>query len=252
MAPSFFDTTGKTVDYWKRQLTSGRVSWQLEETAWISEEYFTMGKTIDSLERQQKPHDDNEIKEKIIGMGWSPECWGLCANRGQTQQQNFYPVWPWHSTQTENQADRRSGGRCKICDWFGNWFHDEWSYWGKLYEVPNSLTLGSPKTNCKMSSEPQLDSHHRVSLESNSNDLPLSFDNGLGPDLLNTDICLPHVHQKRMKVFTTTETTMKSRINFPSPNDKIWGKIDIELDQIIPTIFPDSLCLTIRGQILLW
>ena len=93
-----------------------------------------------------------------------------------------------------------------------------------------------------MSSEPQPDSHHRVSLESNSNDVPLSFDNGLGPDLLNTDICLPHVHQKRMKVFTTTETTMKSRINFPSPNDKIWEKIDIELDQIIPTIFPDSLC----------
>ena len=111
-------------------------------------------------------------------------------------------------------------------------------------EVPNSLTLDpdSPKTNRKMSSEPQLDSHHRLSLESNSNDLPLSFDNGLGPDLLNTDICLPHVHQKRMKVFTTTETTMKSRINFPSPNDKIWGKIDLELDQIIPTIFPDSLC----------
>ena len=33
----------------------------------------------------------------------------------------------------------------------------------KLYEVPNSLTLGSPRTNRK----PQLDSHHRVSLESN-------------------------------------------------------------------------------------
>ena len=30
----------------------------------------------------------------------------------------------------------------------------------KLYEVPNSLTLDSPKTNRKMSSEPQLDSHH--------------------------------------------------------------------------------------------
>ena len=38
------------------------------------------------------------------------------------------------------------------------------------------------------------------------------------------------------------ETTMKSRINFPPPNDKIWGKVDQELNQILPTIFPDTLC----------
>ena len=37
------------------------------------------------------------------------------------------------------------------------------------------------------------------------------------------------------------ETTMKSRINFPPPNDKIWGTVDQELNQILPTIFPDTL-----------
>ena len=39
----------ETDDHWKRLLTAGRVSWQLEETAWIDEEYFTMGQTIDSF-----------------------------------------------------------------------------------------------------------------------------------------------------------------------------------------------------------
>ena len=93
-----------------------------------------------------------------------------------------------------------------------------------------------------MSSEPQLDQHHRVSLESNSNELPSSFDDGLGPELMNTDVCQTYIHQKRIKNFSMKETTMKSRINFPPPNDKIWGKVDQELNQLIPTIFPDSLC----------
>ena len=112
----------------------------------------------------------------------------------------------------------------------------------KLNEFPNSLTLDSSNTTRKMSSEPQLELHHRVSLESNSNELPLSFDDGLGPEPMNTDICQTYIHQKRIKDFSMEETTMKSRINFPPPNDKIWGKVDQELNQILPTIFPDTLC----------
>ena len=94
----------------------------------------------------------------------------------------------------------------------------------KLNEFPNSLTLDSSNTTRKMSSEPQLELHHRVSLESNSNELPLSFDDGLGPEPMNTDICQTYIHQKRIKDFSMEETTMKSRINFPPPNDKIWEK----------------------------
>ena len=47
--------------------------------------------TMTALERQQSPYHDYSIQKKINGMGWSPECWGLCENRGQTQQQNFHP-----------------------------------------------------------------------------------------------------------------------------------------------------------------
>ena len=70
----------------------------------------------------------------------------------------------------------------------------------------------------------------------------MSFDDGLGPEPMNTDICQTYIHQKRIKDFSMEETTMKSRINFPPPNDKIWGKVDQELNQILPTIFPDTLC----------
>ena len=30
---------------------------------------------------------------------------------------------------------------------------------------------------------------------------------------------------------------MGTKINFPLPNDKIWSKINVELEQIIPSIF---------------
>ena len=112
----------------------------------------------------------------------------------------------------------------------------------KLNEFPNSLTQDRSNTTRKMSSETQLDPHHRVSLESNSNELPLSLVDGLGPEIMNTDICQTYIHQKRIKDFSIKEMTMKSRINFPPPNDKIWGKVDQELNQILPTIFPDILC----------
>jgi hypothetical protein len=70
----------------------------------------------------------------------------------------------------------------------------------------------------------------------------LSLDDGLGPEIMNTDICQTYIHQKIIKYFSMEETTMKSQINFPPPNDKIWGKVDQELNQILPTIFPDTLC----------
>ena len=31
---------------------------------------------------------------------------------------------------------------------------------------------------------------------------------------------------------------MEIKINFPLPNDKIWNKVNAELEQIIPSIFP--------------
>ena len=31
---------------------------------------------------------------------------------------------------------------------------------------------------------------------------------------------------------------MEIKINFPSPNDKIWNNVNAELEQIIPSIFP--------------
>ena len=58
------------------------------------------------------------------------------------------------------------------------------------------------------------------------NSVPLSFHDGLGPEIMNTDICQTYIHQKRIKDFSIKETTLKSRINLPLPKNKTWGKVD--------------------------
>ena len=56
----------------------------------------------------------------------------------------------------------------------------------KLNEFPHSLTQDRSNTTCEMSSKTQLDLNQQVSLESNSNELPLSLVDGLGPETMNT------------------------------------------------------------------
>ena len=175
-------------------------------------------------------------------MGWSPECWGCARTEAKPSNKTFTPsdrdIRPKRRTKRieEQAADAKLTTEMII----GSMMSDQNE--AKLNEFPNSLTQDRSNTTRKMSSETQLDPHHRVSLESNSNELPLSLDDGLGPEIMNTDICQTYIHQKRIKDFSIKEMTMKSRINFPPPNDKIWGKVDQELNQILPTIFPDTLC----------
>ena len=90
-----------------------------------------------------------------------------------------------------------------------------------------------------MSSSTQPDSHHRVDQNFITDQLPLSLDSGLRDETINTDYC--HLtHPARVSNSSETEKNMKSKINFPKSNDKIWTKINEELEIIIPKVFTKS------------
>jgi len=90
-----------------------------------------------------------------------------------------------------------------------------------------------------MSSSTQLDSHHRVDQNFITDQLPLSLDSVLRDETINTDYC--HlIHPARVSNSSETEKNMKSKINFPKSNDKMWTKINEELEIIIPKVFTKS------------
>ena len=88
-------------------------------------------------------------------------------------------------------------------------------------------------------SHAQLDSPHRVDYTLITYQLPLSLRNGLRGESINMDHCYLH---PPCKGFNTSKTNknMKSRINFPKSNDKIWTKKSEELEIMIPNVFTKS------------
>ena len=84
------------------------------------------------------------------------------------------------------------------------------------------------------SSQPELP--HRVKQTTKSVQPPPSLDGGLRDELKNADYCYL-THPSRVSNSTTIERKMEARINFPASNDKIWNKIDEELEIIIPQVF---------------
>ena len=100
----------------------------------------------------------------------------------------------------------------------------------------NSKTQNGPKTTRKMSSSSQPDSHHRVESVFVPKQLPLSLDSGLQDENLNTEFC--HLtHTQRVSNSTVFTREMKTRLKFPKSNDKVWVKINEELEIIIPKVF---------------
>ena len=86
-----------------------------------------------------------------------------------------------------------------------------------------------------MSLSTQQESHHRVD-HYLSDQLPPSLDGGLSDKPSETEYC-HFIHPTRISNSTTISRKMKLQINFPKSNDKIWTKINEELDLIIPKVF---------------
>jgi hypothetical protein len=93
----------------------------------------------------------------------------------------------------------------------------------KPARTQNSWTPIGFKTSHKMSSSTQQEQPHRVDLNANSNQLPLSLDGGLSDDL--SVATFSHlIHPTRVSNSTEIDRKMEIRINFPPSNDKIWCK----------------------------
>jgi len=107
----------------------------------------------------------------------------------------------------------------------------------KSHESLNTLTQPA-NIRRKMSSVSQPDSSHSVVSESISEQLPSSLEDGLRPEPICNNYRHTFTHQKRVSNSTNISRKMEIKINFPSPNDKIWNKVNAELEQIIPSIFP--------------
>jgi len=106
----------------------------------------------------------------------------------------------------------------------------------KPIRIKNSKALVDRTTNRKMPSFSQPDLPHRAVQNLNSVQLPPSLDGDLSFDLSSTDYC--HLtHPSRVSNSTKIARTMNTRINFPASNDKIWKKIDEELELLIPKLF---------------
>jgi len=106
----------------------------------------------------------------------------------------------------------------------------------KSNEFLNSLT--QPALRRKMSSDSQPESPHSVAPEFFSEQLPSSLEDGLRPEIFGNDYSTTYTHQKRVSNSTNISRKMEIKINFPSPNDKIWNKVNTELEQIIPSVLP--------------
>jgi hypothetical protein len=88
-----------------------------------------------------------------------------------------------------------------------------------------------------MSSVSQLDSAHSVVSECISEQLLSSLEDGLRSELICNNCRDTFTHLKGVLNSTNISRKMGTKINFPLPNDKIWSKINVELEQIIPSIF---------------
>jgi hypothetical protein len=104
----------------------------------------------------------------------------------------------------------------------------------------NSQTQSDCKTTHKISLSTQPESHHRTGMNKSPVQLSSSFEDDLKDDILNTDYC--HLtHPNRVTNLMNIERELKVQIKFPPSNDKIWKKINEELEIIIPKIFNKTL-----------
>ena len=93
-------------------------------------------------------------------MGWSPECWGCARTEAKPSNKTFITSDRDIQPKRSNKRIEEQAACAKLITemTIGSMMSDQNE--AKLNEFPNSLTLDSSNTTCKMSSEPQLELHH--------------------------------------------------------------------------------------------
>ena len=95
-------------------------------------------------------------------------------------------------------------------------------------------------SDSKMPSFPQPEKHHRVENELIPLQPPQSLDCGLGTETTKAELRPNLTHNMRVDK-TSLKAAMKTKIKYPSSHDKVWTKINEELELILPSIFPDKI-----------
>ena len=198
-----------------------------------------MGKTIDSLESKQKQNlmKSKNLQEKSSEWVGAPVAPPLCERKKRGVKETITPsdrvlrsrsrtkLDEEQATDAKNTTESTIGSVMKSV-------RDE----AKPTRMKNSKAQIGCKTNRKMLSSSQPEIPHRVEQTITSVPPPPSLDGGLRDDLNNADFS--HLtHPSRVSNSTTIERKMETRINFPASNDKVWSKIDEELEIVIPQVF---------------
>ena len=181
----------------------------------------------------------NTSKEKNIGMGWSLRAGNSIANNGPSKR-----------TITPSERDIRYVERAKRkeAQALDEKFNTENIIGSSMVSNKNEaqtnefINSQAHVYDSKLSSPPQLDKHHRVISDSSAQP-PLSFDSGLGTETSQAELNCKVIHQKRVDTSLLPKAERKPKINFPVSCDPIWKNVNNELEQIIPTVFPEKLIL---------
>ena len=197
-----------------------------------------MGKTIDLLERQQNHlmNSNNTHKNSSEWVG-APVAPPLCERKKRGVKETVTPSDRVLRSRSRTKLDEEQATDAKSTteNAIGSVMksvRDE----AKTTRIKNSKAQIGCKTNRKMPSSSQPEIPHRVEQTTISAQPPPSLDGGLGDDLKNAEYC--HLtHPSRVSNSTTIDRKMEARINFPASNDKIWCKIDEELEIAIPRVF---------------
>ena len=87
-----------------------------------------------------------------------------------------------------------------------------------------------------MSLSTQPDIHRSLDSNNIPNQLPPSLEGGLSDNLYNAAHCYLR-HTTRVTNSSDIDKKMEMKINFPRSNEKIWCKINEELEIMIPKVF---------------
>ena len=100
------------------------------------------------------------------------------------------------------------------------------------FELLDSTAHVAPDS--KLHSVIQLDQHHRVFRPSLSLESDLDIEN-------YTDLKSSLLHKNRIENSPPAGQEMKKKINFPAPSDRIWEKVNSDLEILIPSLFTDNM-----------
>jgi len=178
----------------------------------------------------------NTSKEKNIGMGWSLRAGNL--KNGSPSKRTITP-----SERGTRYVERAKRKEAQALD---EKLDTEKTIGSSIVSNQNEaqtnefINSQAHVYDSKLPSPPQLDKHHRVVSDSSAQP-PLSFDSGLGTETSQAELNCKVIHQKRVDTSLLPKAERKPKINFPVSCDPIWKNVNNELEQIIPTVFPEKL-----------